>query len=689
MEENAAEKQAKYLFHLIEKKNPRKAIEFIEAIELTQGLPPSGDSSGETMKKLFMQNNKKTDETLLSYLLSVFYYDFPYDDYYGKMEDYYKLIGLLIRLDNENIMVGKPNRNSKLTPLIWTCQLLARRTDQALLATPLVIELLSRGESCNPSMRDNAFRTTALIAACSGNIENPQLNGIISQLIDMVDPMSISLPDRNAKTALINACQNNISIENVMKLIGTGHANVDQIDEHGVTALMYLCDKAQIGPFEHAISTLIDISSPESIAAVDVGSNTALTFACENNKMPSELIMKLINTGHANVDQIDEHGVTALMHLCKKTQIRPFLSAISTLIDISSPESIAAVDVGSNTVLTLACENNKMPSELIMKLINTGHCNIFHVKIDEDDDEDDNENALDIFLRVRIFRHYNTLRKHVSSERLDCLILFLRFFYKNSRYDLFPGYAERICSCQELLELLQPKLGTDFIIEICQSSSLPVYAEAAFAGPSLADRPSDAFLPVLDVEPADAVKRRRVSGKFLRSPTPDPGNERATPGVSVEVVNPGKVVRNLRSLEIPDARNVTRPITAAMGSAEESAISPDEDEGGAAMSAFNADIRKTQPLAPTDNTQALGQIWRHPNGVPFNPFDPRQEQGREPGDQPDVIDNDDDENPVYPYGFGGRRKTRRNTKTRAKKQTKRVKKRVRKSAKHNRKTSKK
>ena len=170
---------------------------------------------------------------------------------------------------------------------------------------------------------------------------------------------------KDDKTPLMYCCCYNSSFSDFihisMKLIQTGKAYPEFVDNEGKTALIYLCNNGSTVRHDNLAIQIIETgkSLPEQ---VDKDGNTALILACKNNINHTRF--KLIETGMSKPEQVNTDGNTALIYACKVGFLSTDIALKLIETGNSRPEQINKENLSA---LSYACKNKL--SEVALKII--------------------------------------------------------------------------------------------------------------------------------------------------------------------------------------------------------------------------------------------------------------------------------------------------------------------------------
>ncbi len=117
-------------------------------------------------------------------------------------------------------------------------------------------------------------------------------------------------------------------------------------DSYGATPLMHAIFAEGGGVPDFIINALIDETSPRDLEYVDENGNTALIFLIDYGRS-SDLMFRLLNTGHSNPGQVNDYRNTALLLLLGTNyfnEIQPYIHFIERLIGTgqSNPNQVGS-----------------------------------------------------------------------------------------------------------------------------------------------------------------------------------------------------------------------------------------------------------------------------------------------------------------------------------------------------------
>jgi ankyrin repeat protein len=197
--------------------------------------------------------------------------------------------------------------------------------------TNKALALIETGDS-NPEIADDNGKT-ALIYACE-----KEMSDVALALIATGRYSHPEIADDNGKTALIYACEKEMS-DVALALIRNGDSNPTQVDNTRNTALMNAC----MLEMPDVALALIETrnSKPEQ---VNRSGSTALIYACML-EMP-DVALALIRTGDSNPSQVDRYGTTALSF----AQENNMQEVVELLLQVAPPVAAPVARVAVNAL---------------------------------------------------------------------------------------------------------------------------------------------------------------------------------------------------------------------------------------------------------------------------------------------------------------------------------------------------
>jgi hypothetical protein len=160
-------------------------------------------------------------------------------DSFRNSETFIEIAIKLIQLDKDNYMIGYINPNGAFkgtTPLIIACY---RKLGK------IALEMIKKGEACNPSYQEPELQFTALMYACwSCRAE------VAIELMKIITPESMCLISHTGNTALMYACsridltdvKETIVIKEIISVMKQKCPElIGHVDHDGYTALMIMC----------------------------------------------------------------------------------------------------------------------------------------------------------------------------------------------------------------------------------------------------------------------------------------------------------------------------------------------------------------------------------------------------------------------------------------------------------------
>lgn len=223
------------------------------------------------------------------------------------------------------------------------------------LALETIRELISKKASVVAA--DDYGQTPLMLAASNSETE------LVNMLLEAGAKPSLNAKDKAGRTALINAAGSfrASSLPIMRTLLGSG-AKVNEANEDGATALMLAAKSASV----ERVETLLKSGATASVNAKDKRGLPALIYAITGyGQSEIELIktVKALLAAGAHVNEVDETGRTALMHLAEGYRTG-MTELVQTLIDAGANVKTANND--GQTPLMLAAKANAIDTVKVL-----------------------------------------------------------------------------------------------------------------------------------------------------------------------------------------------------------------------------------------------------------------------------------------------------------------------------------